>query len=456
MTAGRARGGRSGEELSLREARWLAISAQGLGRPLPVMGYQPDQAATGGAAPKRPAYRDRSLLSRAMAQVGTIQIDAVNVLARTHLIVPFSRQGAFAAPALLAMSGPGGPWFEYWGHAASLLPVDAFALFRWRMEDFRRDMGHDGKLHAGRRAWRQAHAAYLAQVLAEVSDSGPLAASGLSESRRQSGTWWDRRSTGRRALELLFADGVLSAWRNTAFERVYDLTERVLGGQAVEAPALPAHDAKKELLCSAARCLGVATLADLADYFWLRPAQCGALLAELVEEGRLRQARVESWAQPAYTLPDARPSRPRRGEATLLSPFDSLIWTRPRTQRLFGFRYRIEIYVPGPQRAHGYYVLPLLLGDALVGRLDLKADRRDSALLVQAAYAEPDQSPAAVASAAWAALERARQWLGLERTLVGGRGDLAAHLAVLAKPPRSSGVVAARGTRGPAGASQLA
>ncbi len=434
----------------------MALSAQGLDRPLPAVADGTAHAGTEGLVPRRSPARDRTLLSRAMGQVGTVQIDAVNVLARTQLIVPFSRQGAFAAPALLAMSGPGRPWFEYWGHAASLLPVDAFALFRWRMEDFRRDMGHDGRLHAGRQAWRQAHAAYLSQVLAEVADNGPLAASGLSEPRRQSGTWWDRRSTGRRALELLFADGVVSAWRNTAFERVYDLTERVLGPEAVEAPVPAAHDAKKELLCWAVRCLGVGTLADMADYFWLRPVQCSALVAELVEESRLRQVQVEGWAQPAYTGPDARPSRQRRREATLLSPFDSLIWTRPRTERLFGFRYRIEIYVPGPRRAHGYYVLPLLLGDALVGRLDLKADRRDSALLVQAAYAEPDQSPAVVASAAWAALERARQWLGLDRTLVGGRGDLAAHLAVLAKPLASSRATAARGARGPSGVLQRA
>lgn len=454
MTAGRARGGKRGEDLSVREARWLALSAQGLDRPLPPMAD--DGSVADAVAPRRSPSRDRALLSRAMGQVGTIQIDAVNVLARTQLIVPFSRQGGFAAPALLAMSGPGRPWFEYWGHAASLLPVEAFGLFRWRMDDFRRDMGHDGKLHAGRRAWRQAHASYLSQVLAEVSDKGPLAASGLSEPRRQSGTWWDRRSTGRRALELLFADGVVTAWRNTAFERVYDLTERVLGPEVLDAPAPAAHDAKKELICWAARCLGVGTLADLADYFWLRPVQCGALVAELVEEGRLRRVEVEGWAQPAYTVPDVRASRPRRREATLLSPFDSLIWTRPRTERLFGFRYRIEIYVPGPQRAHGYYVLPLLVGDELVGRLDLKADRRDSALLVQAAYAEPDQSPAAVASAAWAALERARRWLGLDRALVGGRGDLAAHLAVLAKPPASPRAVAARGTRDASGALQRA
>ncbi len=417
---GAALGGERLEVLTGRQARWLAVAAQGLDQPLP---------ATASARPG-PRGRERALerLAGVMARVGTIQVDAVNIVARAHHLVPFSRLGAYRPDDMTALAGPGGPWFEHWGHAASLLPVELYPLLRWRMEASRHDLGPGGRPLEHRRAWRREHATYLAQVLDEVAERGPLSAAALSDPRRQKGQWWDRRSLGRRALELALADGLVCAWRTANFERVYDLTERVLAPEVVGAPVPPVRQAKQGLLEVAARCLGVATVADLADYFWLPPAEARDLVADLVQQGRLVPVAVEGWAQPAFMVPGAEPARPRRREAALLSPFDSLIWTRPRAERLFGFHYRVEIYVPAPQRRHGYYVLPMLLGDALVGRLDLKADRAAGELVVRGAYAEEGTCPARVAGAAARALERARAWLGLDRVTVVGRGDLAPAL----------------------------
>jgi uncharacterized protein YcaQ len=417
----------SSAQLSSREARWLALAAQGLSAPRP--------ATTGGG--RTPAKTKAQLLG-AMGRLGTIQLDAVNVLARTQFLVPFSRLGPYDPAVLRSLSGPQGSWFEYWGHAASLLPVELHPLLRWRMQRFRDDLVDSPKSQERRRAWREANATYIAYILAEVTERGPLAASQLSDPRRQMGEWWDRRSTGRRALELLFADGAVSAWRSANFERIYDLTERVVSAAVLEMPTPSDEDAQKELILLAARCLGVATEADLADYFWLRPQRARLLVAELVGEGHLLQVAVEGWAQPAYIVPGLRPRPPQRATATLVSPFDSLIWTRPRTQRLFDFHYRIEIYVPGQLRTHGYYVMPLLLGDELVARFDLKSDRKGDALLVVGAYAEPGQATGAVAEAALAELHRLREWLGLSSLLVGPKGDLAPRLTALGRPSKKA------------------
>jgi uncharacterized protein len=400
--------------LSNRQARRLAIAAQGLAGPRPTR--------------RRRAGAEQ--LRRLMNQVGTIQLDAVNVLERTQFLVPFSRLGDYDPAVLRSLSGPGGSWFEYWGHAASLLPVGRHPLFRWRMERSRQDVLDNVGARERRRAWRAAHAEYIATILSEVTDRGPLAASQLSEPRRRTGEWWDRRSLGRVALELLFGDGVLAAWRGANFERVYDLTERVVPAEVLALPTPTAEDAQRELIALAAGCLGVATVGDLADYFWLRVPAARPRVSELVEDGRLSKVSVEGWSQPAYMLADTRQTVPRRRDACLISPFDSLIWTRARTERLFHFHYRIEIYVPGPDRTHGYYVMPLLLGDELVARFDLKADRKGSALLVVGAFAEPEKDNGAVAEAALAELHRLRQWLGLERLVVTEKGDLASHLLV--------------------------
>ena len=216
--------------------------------------------------------------------------------------------------------------------------------------------------------------------------------------------------------------------RNSGFERVYDLSERVIPQPVADLPVPSLDEAQRELILVAARCLGVGTVADLADYFWVRPKPAALRVTELVEEGRLLPVAVEGWDRVAYVAAGARPRRPRRQRATLLSPFDSLIWARARTERLFGFHYRIGIYVPEHLRTHGYYVLPLLVGDQLVARFDLKADRKTGTLRVMGSFAEPEADPAAVLDAAAAELGLLRDWLGLGRVAVAARGNLAPGL----------------------------
>jgi len=388
----------------------LAIAAQGLGTP----------------RPSRPP--GRASLCKVLDRIGAIQLDAVNVLSRTQYLVCFSRIGGFDRSTMEALSQPGGPWFEYWGHAASLLPVELHPLFRWKMQRWRDDQVDSPQVQARRRAWRAAHRDYLQRVLDEITDQGPLAASQLSEPRRRAGEWWGRRSDGRRALELLFGDGVLAAWRSSTFERVYDLTDRVIPADVLGVPTPSAEEAQRELILLAARYAGVGTAADLADYFWIKTPAARPRIAELVEDGHLSEIEVEGWGKPAYALPGRLEKRLRRIEATLLSPFDSLIWSRDRAERLFGFRYRIEIYVPSHRRTHGYYVLPLLLGDTLVGRLDLKADRAARTLRVVGAFAEPDSDAESVVGPLLDELARLRHWLNLDRLAIDGRGNLAAAI----------------------------
>jgi uncharacterized protein YcaQ len=394
--------------LSQREARWLALAAQGLGRP-------------------RPRRTARGRLRALVARLGVIQLDAINVLERTQFLVPFSRLGAYEMAQLEALCGPDGALFEYWGHAASLLPVASQPLLRWRMAAFR-SPSETSWMVARWRAWGAAHADYVARVLAEVRERGPLAAAQLSDPRRRDGAWWERRSVGRQALEWLFARGELAAWRSRGFERVYDLPERVIPREVLARPAPSLEDAQRQLVVSASQALGVATLGDLADYYRIEKRHAAARLAELVEARELEPVRVEGWGETAYCPRGVRLTRPTRAQATLLSPFDSLIWERARTRRLFDFDYRIEVYVPAAKRRYGYYVLPLLLGDALVARFDLKADRKASLLRVEAAYAERAVKPGPVAAAAAVELDRLRGFLGLEGIRVGRRGDLAPAL----------------------------
>lgn len=332
--------------LSAAEARWLAIQAQGLGRP----------------RPSRPAGRPR--LSSTIAQLGTIQLDAINVVQRTQFVVLFSRLGPYDNDHLHRLTGPGGGLFEYWGHAASLLPMDHQPLFRWRMRQF--EDGRTPARAAARQAFRRAHGDYIASILEEIRARGPLAASQLSDPRPQQGEWWGRRSLGRRALEFLFATGTVAAWRTPSFERVYDLPERVIPSAILNTPTPDIDEAQRQLLLQAARSLGAATAGDLAGYYMLTQREAKPRLAELVEQGDLQPVAVEGWREAAYIVAGSNPTRPRRVTATLLSPFDSLIWDRDRNRRLFGFDYRIEVYVPEPDRQHGYYVLPLLLADRLV------------------------------------------------------------------------------------------
>ena len=392
--------------VSAGQARRIALAAQGFGV-------------------ARPAAPDRRHLRRAADRLGLLQIDSVNVLVRAHYLPLFSRLGPYPTGLLdqAAWSGRRRSLFEYWGHEASLLPVGLQPLLRWRMARAAQGVGTYGRLAR----FGEERRAFIERVLAEVAARGPLRAAELeSGGPGSSGSWWGW-SEGKTALEWLFWAGLVTTATRRGFERVYDLPERVLPAAVLAAPTPPAEDAQRALLRLSARALGIATASDLRDYFRLPAADARARLAELVEAGELLPVRVAGWAQPAYLDPAAR--RPRRIEArALLSPFDSLIFERSRTERLFGFRYRIEIYTPAHRRAHGYYVLPFLLGDRLVARVDLKAERAASCLRVVAAHAEPEIDVLGVAAALRAELGAMAGWLGLERVELPERGDLASAL----------------------------
>ena len=390
--------------LSAAEARRLALAAQGF-------------------TDARPAGRvDARHVRRVLGRVGVLQIDSVNVLVRSHYLPLFSRLGPYPRDLLDRLAYERGELFEYWSHEQSLLPVDAHPLVRWRME--RAAAGHTW---AGLARIAAEKPAYVEAVLAEVAERGPLPASALREPGERSGPWWGW-GDGKRALEWLHWTGRLAAVSRPSFERVYDLPERVLPADVLARPAVPETEVRKVLLVQAARSLGVATAADLADYHRQRIGAVRPLLAELVEDGALAPAGVEGWDGAAYADPAARLPR-RVAAAAVVSPFDSLVWDRRRTERLFGFHLRLEIYTPARKRQWGYYVLPFLLGDRLVGRVDLKADRRGGALLVHAAYAEPGADPETVAGPLADHLASTASWLGLGTVVVGDRGDLAPSLA---------------------------
>lgn len=350
--------------------------------------------------------------------MGLIQIDSVNVLVRSQELPLFARLGAHPR-TLIEDATRDGELFEYWVHEACHVPIEQYPLQRWAMQAHPR--------WASFRQWAAANPALIANVLDRVRSDGPLVASDLAMRDRPKGTWWDW-DDGKRALEHLFRVGAVAAQRRASdFARVYDLAERVIPREVLAQPGPSAHDAKKELLVRAARSHGVGTAADLADYH--RLSHTRVLLAELVDEGRLQPVSVEGWSKPAYLHPDA--TMPRRVAArALLSPFDPVVWNRDRIERLFEFRYRIEIYVPAARRRYGYYVLPFLLGDELVARVDLKADRAGRRLLVQSAFAEPEIDVDRVAIELASELQLLAHWLGLSAGIeIVQRGDLAAPLA---------------------------
>lgn len=386
------------DALSVAQARRIALGAQGFGR-------------------ARPAGRvDRRHLRRVLDHIGLIQIDSVNVLVRSQELPLFARLGPHPR-TLIGDATASGELFEYWVHEACHVPISQYPLHRWAMEFHPRWKGF--------RRFARERADFVDAVRERVRDDGPIVAGDLQARDRPKESWWDW-DEGKLALEYLFRTGEVAATRRSNdFARLYDLAERVIPADVLAAPAPSEHDAKKELLVLAARHHGVGTAADLADYHRLKHTR--KLLAELVEEGRLRAVDVEGWSQPAYLHPDA--TIPRRIDArALLSPFDPVVWFRERGERLFDFHYRIEIYVPRPKRRYGYYVLPFLLGDRLVGRFDLKADRAAGSLLVQSAWSEPGTDPAEVASEAAAEIASMAGWLGLQRVVVAERGDLSSPL----------------------------
>jgi hypothetical protein len=388
--------------LSAAEARCAALAAQAFDRPR--------------SAP-RPASRQ---LLRTLDRLGLLQIDSVNVLVRSHYLPLFSRLGAYD-PAHLdaaAYEGRERALFEYWGHEASLLPVALQPLLRWRMARAEQGLGlYRSLAQLGRR-----RRAYVEAILAEVSERGPLTASELSNGGRSRGPWWGW-SQGKTALEWLFWSGRVTTATRRRFERVYDLTERVLPAEILAAPTPREEDAHRALVSLAARALGVATARDLRDYFRLDAADANPRLAELVEAGELVPVRVEGWKDGAYLHRAARIPRAVAARA-LLSPFDSLVWERQRTERLFGFHYRIALYTPAHLRSHGYYVLPFLLDDRLVARVDLKADRAARVLRVPSAHAEAGVDRSRVAAALLPELRAMAAWLDLDRVETSARGGL--------------------------------
>ncbi|MFI4975948.1 MAG: winged helix-turn-helix domain-containing protein [Caulobacterales bacterium] len=391
-------------DLSLRQARRIALAAQGMAAP------RPDGPVT--------RRRLRALAER----LGAIQIDSVNVVTRTHYLPPFSRLGDYPRALLEDEAWGGKPFFfEYWGHEASLMPITLQPLFRWRMERARR-----GELWSGMARFARERRDYIDHVLEEIGRRGPVTGGDFAEGPRKSG-WWEW-SIGKRALEYLFWTGEVSVKTRRGFERVYDVTERVLPSVILNAPTPDEADAQRELLRIAARAMGVATEGDLRDYFRMPLAETRARTADLVEAGELTAVQVEGWRQTAYLAPGAAVPR-RLAASALLSPFDNLIWRRERTERLFGARIRLEIYTPAEKREHGYYVLPFLQGEAITARVDLKSDRKAGALIVQATHLEPGAEAACVVPALTVELRRLAAWLGLDRVSPMKKGDLSAALS---------------------------
>jgi uncharacterized protein YcaQ len=392
------------ERLPAALARRIALAAQGFAEPRPVTAVGLRQ------------------LRRTVERLAVVQIDSVNVVSRSHYLPFFSRLGAYPRAALDELTVRRHQIFEYWAHEASFLPVRLQPFLRWRMAAAVDDAwGRMVRIQRDRPG-------LVAEIVDRIREGGPLKASDLVEVRpHRPGTMWNWHD-GKVALEWLFWSGVVTAThRTTGFERVYDLTERVLPADIVAAPTPEPAEAFRELVRTAARALGVATERDLRDYFRLKPGPARQAIGELAEAGELLPVQVDGWGAPAWLHPEAHRPRWIRARA-LLSPFDSLVWERPRVERLFGFRYRIEIYTPAAKRVHGYYVLPFLLGDRLVARVDLKADRQAGVLRVQAAHSEDDVDAGAVAGELADELGLMARWLELDAVGVADRGDLAGPL----------------------------
>ncbi|GAC82027.1 hypothetical protein SAMN04488550_1953 [Gordonia malaquae] len=399
-------------DISLPQARRIALAAQGFTDPMPA------------------GEPTRSHLKRVVGRTRFLQIDSVNILARAHYMPTFSRIGPYdeglldraawsdtkRSPRLYA---------EYWAHEAALIPIDDWPLMRWRMDDYR-----DGRYRYTRDVMRRNGelAADIRAVIVAQGASTPRqieGALGIERPSAASGSWWDRGDV-KHVCEAMFASGELSATRNANFVRHYDLAERIVGDERAGLE-IPRHDAHRALVAQAAAAHGVATVADLADYYRMTTAQVRAVLPDLVDDGVVTETSVDGWRDTAYLHRDARTPRSVR-RSTLLSPFDPLVFFRPRTERLFDFHYRIEIYVPEAKRVHGYYVLPYLMDDRVVARVDLKADRAARVLQVLASHVEPDVDRGEVAQRLAVDLQTMARWRGLDEVNVHPRGELAAHL----------------------------
>lgn len=391
-------------EVSLASARRIALAAQGFASP-------------------RPSGRvDRRHLRKVLDHIGLIQIDSVNVLVRSQELTLFSRLGNHPR-SLIPDATADGELFEYWCHEASHLPTSMHRLVRWRMEDAR-----NGTMWPGLQRFAKSKSQFVQEVRDRVFNDGPLVAGDVKTRTGPKGSWWDW-DDGKAALEYLFWTGEITAQRRpNDFARMYFAPQHVLPKEVLKAKTPTEFEARSELLLLAAKSLGIATASDLLDYHRQKPGAAKPVLAELVKQGKLEQVRVEGWRDVAYVLPGV--STPRSvNTRALVSPFDSLVWCRPRIERLWDFHYRIEIYTPEQKRVYGYYVLPFVLGDRIVARVDLKADRQAGLLLVHGAYSEPEVDFKHVVSELAEELKLMALWLGLDAVKVGDKGDLSSALS---------------------------
>lgn len=356
---------------------------------------------------------------KVIEQIGLVQLDSVNVFSRAHYMPFFSRIGPYDREALDDWAWQSGELFEYWGHEASLIPTEHYRLFRWRM--------------ARALKWKRLKELeenrpdYVESVYRQVEERGPLRTRDLEAPGERDGSAMWGWSNGKVALEALFLKGLVTASDRPNFMRMYDIPERVIPKEHLEATD-PGHDqALAELLLLAARSVGVGTAEDLADYYRIRMPAARPVLRRLVDAGDLEEVEVDGWNKPAYLHPEVSLPRWQKGTA-LLSPFDNLIWHRDRVERIWDFHYRIEIYVPEPKRVYGYYVLPFLYEGDLVARVDLKTDRRRNALNVKGAFAEPDVDVKKVGRALRKELELVAGWLDLDDVIVDRNGNLFDHL----------------------------
>ena len=383
------------DSLSTADARALALAAQGFDT----------------ARPKTKATQRHvdALISR----LGVIQIDSVNVLVRSQELPLFSRLGNHNRNAIPKATEQQ-KLFEYWGHEAAHLPVEIHPLFRWKMEAARLGKAK----HWGLTSFYDDNKAFVKRMLKHVEKNGPTTSRELSTRTEKKGTWWDW-DEAKVALEYLFLTGqLMSRGRGTDFARIYDTPKRVLPEDVLNAPTPSEHDARKQLLVRSAIAQGVATASDLADYYRQKPATVKPLIAELVEEGELRTVTVDGWTEKAFVHRGAK--LPKQLHATaLLSPFDSLVWCRPRNERLFDFHYRIEIYTPKEKRKFGYYVLPFMMNGEMVGRVDLKADRAKGILQAHSVHTEKGVKRSVINEALNAELAAMATWLGLEQVQIG-------------------------------------
>jgi uncharacterized protein YcaQ len=386
---------------------------------------------------KPPAAKPgRTQVLAAVRQLGLLQLDSVNVLIRSHYLPLFSRLGAYEREQLdrMASTAPRA-LVEYWGHEASLLPVETWPRLRWRMDEARAGRG----IWTGIAAFARERPAFIRRIRDEVRDRGPIAAGELSVGTKPSGAWWGW-SEAKRALEYLFWVGDLTAAGRRGFQRLYDVPERVLpAGILGQAPPTRA-EAQADLLRHAARASGVATETDLRDYYRLPASDTKARLAELVEAGDLQPVTVEGWKQPGYLCKGVRTGDVEA--CALLSPFDSLIWNRPRTERLFGFHYRLAFYTPAHARSHGYYVMPFLMDGRLVARIDVKADRKAGALLVLAGHAEPGEDEARIADNLDPVLASLAGWLDLPQVRITARTRMGLALRRSSSRKAGAGIAA--------------